>query len=67
MPAPGNESLSTVGISDPTQFTDLTLYNSNLVNLRRCRTSSEVSADLVNNSSLKPGTPDIILHKTAAR
>lgn len=62
----GDENLPTVGIRDTSLFTDLTLLNINLVNLRLCHTGSEETAYFVSNSSwnskFNPDTPDVIVH-----
>ena len=62
MPAPGDEYLPIVGIHDTTQFTDLALHNTNLINIRLCFTGSEETAYYVSNSTFKPGTPDITVY-----
>jgi len=62
MPAPGDQYLPIVGINDTTQFTDLTLHNAGLGNLRLSFTGSEETAYYVNNSSIMPGTPDITVY-----
>jgi hypothetical protein len=65
MPASDDGPLLTVGIADTTQFTDLALHNSNLTNLRLSPTGSEEPLYFVNNSPLRPNTPDITLHNGA--
>jgi hypothetical protein len=61
--APGDAHLPTVGIRDISQFTDLTLLNSHLINLRLCHTGSEETTYYVSNSSVKPNIPDITVYE----
>lgn len=65
MAEPGDNHILTVGIDDTAQFTDLTLHNSNLLNLLAYPTGTEEPLYFVNNSTLKTSTPDITLHNGA--
>lgn len=56
-------NLALVGIDDTTQYTDLTLHNTGLINIRICPTGSEDVAYYVNNSTFKPNIPDITLYQ----
>jgi hypothetical protein len=57
--------LATVGITDSKQFKELKLYNSWLVNLRISLSDSDATLFYVDNSLVKPNTPDITLYDGA--
>jgi hypothetical protein len=64
MPTPGDGGLPIVGIPDTTQFSDFTLHNSKVLNLRMCPTGSEETAYYVNNTELTAGAaPDVTLYR----
>ena len=62
MPAPGDGYLPNVGISDTTQFTDMTLYKKGLIHFRMCPTSSEEAAYYVTNCTWNRGSPDLTMY-----
>jgi hypothetical protein len=62
MSAPGDDYLSTVGISDKNQFTDMTLFTKGLVHFRMCPTGTEDASYFVTNCTWKPSSPDITMY-----